>query len=285
MHEVETKKLAVHMGELQRAHLQQNRVVRELEEAVARVPVLKKTVRNQQQVIVSLEGLLRRAVVEVKDLKAGSAQAAAALEAATSARDIAEAAKASAETATAQAEAKAEHAMSLSLQAGKSKAKEPGLRKAPAPPTATSSLPVRMPTLGHAESTPATTVQSLPAPVSAPTDVAPSPAVVRSPKRTPEEVVVLRKELSRVKEKMTGLEQAAQEARAKEQEAVKAAAAASAAAQAAVEQAKQAEEAAQAADNDLLEVWSVWVSVWVAGLCAGPASRMTSGRSAGKWTC
>lgn len=233
------------MGELQRAHLQQNRVVRELEEAVARVPVLKKTVRNQQQVIVSLEALLRRAVAEVKELKAANTAAAVAVEAAAAARDAAEAAKSSAEISAARARAKAESAMSPAVRAGKSKAK---------------AARVKEPEPQAAAATPS--LHSLPA--QAPANLPPEPVQLRSPQHTPEEVVALRKELSRVKERMEGLQQTAEEARHKEQQAVATAEAAEAASEAAGERAKQAEEAAQAADNDLLEVSSNWLS-WCIG--------------------
>lgn len=257
------------MGELQRAHLQQNRVVRELEEAVARVPVLKKTVRNQQQVIVSLEALLRRAVAEVKELKAANTAAATALGAAAASRDAAEAAKSSAEISAARARAKAESAMSHALRAGKSKAKaarvkEPEPQAAAATPSL-HSLPAPVPPQGTADATPpAATVQSLPLPAQAPVNLPPEPVELRSPQHTPDEVVALRKELSRVKERMDGLQQTAEEARQKEQQAVATAEAAQAASEAAGERAKQAEEAAQAADNDLLEVSSNWLS-WCIG--------------------
>eukprot|EP00892_Ulva_mutabilis_P005015 jgi/Ulvmu1/2886/UM146_0028.1 len=240
-HDVDAKKVAVHMGELQRAHLQQNRVVRELEDAVARVPVLKKTVRNQQQVIASLEGLLRRTVAQVKDLKAASTEADAELEAAA-------AAKAQAEASAAQSQAKAEVALALAAQMPRGGKKQREAARAaavqPAARAPVQPLPVPVPT----ESPP---VHARPLP--APGDRDGASLRPRSPQHTPLEVVALRRELGQARERMRGLEQAAREATGKEQEAVKAAAAAEAESQSARERAQQAEEAAQAADNDLLE--------------------------------
>lgn len=68
-HDVDAKRLSVHMGELQRAHVLQNRVIQELEEGLGRMPLIKSTVRKQEKVIAGLEDLLRKAVQQVKCMR------------------------------------------------------------------------------------------------------------------------------------------------------------------------------------------------------------------------
>jgi chromosome segregation ATPase len=68
-HDVDSKKLSAHMGELQRAHVEQNRVIQQLEEGLSRMPLLKSTVRKQEKVIAGLEDLLRKAVQQVKCMR------------------------------------------------------------------------------------------------------------------------------------------------------------------------------------------------------------------------
>ena len=258
MHEVDSKRLAVSMGELQRAHLQQNRVVRELEDAVARLPVLKKTVRNQQQVIVSLEGVLRRTVAQVKELKAANTVAEEAARAAAAARDTAMTARSRAEQSAAQAHVKAEGALALAARAEKSrmKAAERGQSQQLVAPATVQSLPVPMPpgaAAAEASGVPAAS-QSLPA--RRPSQLEAERATVRprAPQRAPQEVAALKRELVRSQDQIRQLQQAGEEAKRNAAEASDAAAAAEAESQSALERARQAEEAAQAADNDLLEV-------------------------------
>lgn len=68
-HDVDSKRLSARMGELQRAHVQQNKVIQELEEGLARMALLKSTVRKQEQVIAGLEELLRKTVHQVKCMR------------------------------------------------------------------------------------------------------------------------------------------------------------------------------------------------------------------------
>ena len=68
-HDVDSKRLSARMGELQRAHVLQNRVIQELEEGQARMPLLKSTVRKQEKVIAGLEDLLKKTVQQVKCMR------------------------------------------------------------------------------------------------------------------------------------------------------------------------------------------------------------------------
>lgn len=68
-HEVDSKRLSARMGELQRAHVLQNRVIQELEEGLGRMPLMKSTVRKQEMVIAGLEDLLRKAVQQMKCMR------------------------------------------------------------------------------------------------------------------------------------------------------------------------------------------------------------------------
>lgn len=73
--QVDTLQLAASMDELQRAHAAQSAIVQDLEERCAKVPVLKSTAQKQEQVIVHLEGLLKRTVSELRSHKDSTREA------------------------------------------------------------------------------------------------------------------------------------------------------------------------------------------------------------------
>lgn len=65
-HGINARKLTARMCELQLAHSQQNERVHALQAVAEAVPTLKATVRKQERVIRTLEGLLKRTVTEMQ---------------------------------------------------------------------------------------------------------------------------------------------------------------------------------------------------------------------------